>query len=145
MATPVIRSSEIINRFRLDYRFFKRIQIPSVKAITVTAAVEGFGSWTNSTIEVRKVIGPSSYAFATAKTIAVGGGSVSISSSELEGVGEIEIVTKDNAGAFAVSNTFAAVSITFEQEVSTPAAIPSTSALGRSEGDDTQAMTPPIV
>lgn len=143
MATPVVRTPTTLNRFRLDYRFVRRIAIPSVKAITVAAQAET-GSWADTTLEVRKVAGTSSFAFASAKTIAAGGGSVAISSSELEGVGEIEIVSKPNGSAFAAANTFATVTITFEQEVATPADVPFSGAFRGGLGEMTQPGMPPI-
>jgi hypothetical protein len=143
MATPVVRIPRVLNRFRLDYRYAERIPIPSVKAITVAAQTET-GTWADTTLEVRKVSGTGSYAFASAKTIAAGGGSVSISSSELEGVGEIEIVSKPNGAAWAAANTFATVAVTFEQEVSVPADLPAGFIPREDPGASSLPGTPPI-
>lgn len=114
-SSPIIRTSRTFNRFVLDSYYFIRGGIPTGKAITVYATPE-LGTWATQTLEVKKVAGKASYSFSSAKTIAAGGGHVSISSSELEGVDEIEVVT---SGSAAASGARATVTITIEQDVTT--------------------------
>lgn len=119
MANPISRQPQRFNRFDLSVatREFIRVKVPTAKAITVAAFKES-GSWSTRTLVVNRVVGPSSYGFASAKTIAAGGGSVSLSSTEMEGVSEIEIVT--NTGAAEASGSFATITVTIESDASQP-------------------------
>lgn len=127
MANPISRQPQRFNRFDLSVatREFRRIKVPTAKAITVAAFKES-GSWSTRTLAVKRVVGPSSYDFASAKTIAAGGGSVSLSSSEMEGVSEIEIVT--SSGAAETAGSYATISVTIESDFTQPAT-------GRGEDD----------
>lgn len=111
-SSPIIRTSRTHNRFVLDSHYFIRGGIPNGKAATVYATPE-LGTWATQTLEVKKVAGKTSFSFASPKTIAAGGGHVSLSSTELEGVDEIEVVT---SGSAAASGARATVTITIEQD-----------------------------
>jgi hypothetical protein len=119
MANPISRQPQRFNRFDLSVatREFIRVKVPTAKAMTVAAFKES-GSWSTRTLVVNRVVGPSSYGFATAKTIAAGGGSVSLSSIEMEGVTEIEIVT--NTGAAEAAGSYATITITIESDATQP-------------------------
>jgi hypothetical protein len=118
MANPISRQPQRFNRFDLSVatREFIRVKVPTAKAITVAAFKES-GSWSTRTLVVNRVVGPSSYGFTSAKTIAAGGGSVSLSSTEMEGVTEIEIVT---SGAAEAAGSYATITITIESDATQP-------------------------
>ena len=111
-----IRRSVTFNRFDLSVatREFRRLNVQSGKALHIKAEPER-KSWTNRTLEVRRVSGYSSSSFATPKSISVGGGFVVISSAEMEGVDEIEIVTA--GGTPDAAGTYATITVTIDQDV----------------------------
>lgn len=121
MANPISRTPLRFNRFDLSVatREYRRFKVPTALAVTISAYRESGTAWSSRTLEVKKVVGPSSYSFASAKTIAAGGGSVSISSSEMEGVTELEVVTA--TGSAESAGTFATIAIIVESDATQPA------------------------
>lgn len=77
-----------------------KMRVPTLggKGISVSAVLLG-GTWATRTIDVKQVRGGVAAAFASAKQIPAGGGSVSISEAELAGVAEIELITSGTAEA----------------------------------------------
>lgn len=120
MANPIFRGTQRFNRFDLSVatREYIRIKVPTARALTVSAFRESGSAWATRALEVKKVVGPSSYSFASAKSIAAGGGSISISSSEMEGVSELEVVTV--SGAAEAAGTFATITVTAESDATQP-------------------------
>lgn len=115
VATPTTSRTPIVhNRFDLSVasREFIRVPVTSGKAVTVIASAE-LGTWSNRTLEVKQVSARSSFSFSTPKTIPAGGGRIQISSTEMQGVSEIEIVT--SGGSADAAGTYATIAVTIEE------------------------------
>jgi hypothetical protein len=88
-----------------------RVAVPTGKALRIDAQPE-FGTWANHTLTVKIGPGWTPRDFASAKTIAAGGGIVQCSVDDLRGVSELII---ELAGA-ADSGAFATLIVTIEEE-----------------------------
>jgi len=96
--TDKLRISRELPPMRLFTTSERRsIETDGATGATVSAVMLTGGTWANRSLLVKRRTGPRSDAFAAAKTIAPGGGSVQISADEMAGVAELEIVTSGSA------------------------------------------------
>jgi hypothetical protein len=124
-ATTIQRGETFYGNFRLD-NTVGRLLIPVTGADgVIVAAYREFGSaWSTVVLSVKRISGTGSTArdFSTPKTIAAGGGQVSLSPSELAGVDWIEVAY--SSGSAEASGTTAtigvATNVMLEGHVSVP-------------------------
>ena len=110
------RSTAVVYGHRLDDTTRRtRVQVPSGQALTVTVERELGSSWSTVVLEVKRVVAGASSSFATPKTIAAGGATVTLSSSEMSGVNELEVAR--TSGAAEASGTTATIRVSIETPV----------------------------
>lgn len=121
ITVPTIqRRTETYTGFRLDTTTSRlRIPVNSGESMTITGRREFGSSWSSYVIRVQRVSPGDSvaYDFASTKTISHPGGAVSISSSEMEGVSELEL--NYSAGAVETSGTTAFFTVVVQTPVQT--------------------------
>lgn len=115
--TPtIVRSNSIVYGHRLDDTQCRtRIPVIAGQAVTISAEREFGSAWSTVVLAIRRVIAGAPAAFASAKTIAAGGGSVTVSSSEMSGVDEIEVGY--SSGAAEAAGTTATIRVSIETPV----------------------------
>jgi hypothetical protein len=112
MPTLVNRKETVTGNFRLD-NTVGRLLIPVTGAdgVIVTASREFGSAWSTVVLSVKRVsgIGNVSRDFATPRTIAAGGGQVSLTPDDLAGVDWIEVAY--SSGAAEASGTTAMIGV----------------------------------
>lgn len=110
------RSTLVVYGHRLDDTQHRtRIPVPAGQALTVTVERELGSAWSTVVLAVRRVVAGAPSAFASAKTISAGGGTVTISSSEMSGVNELELA--HSSGAAESAGTTATIRVSVETPV----------------------------
>lgn len=89
-----------------------RVRVRDSAAIVV-GAVPAIGSWASGALKVRRVVGGVGSDFSPARSIAAGGGSVTLSTADLEGCSSVEILGPDSSIG---SDVYVRVSVEQESE-----------------------------